>query len=66
MIRQWTAIDDGIKTAFIALADAQASTLNSLLRPAYRPEPKPCISDEDMLRDYPAHPGIVPPAGRAE
>jgi hypothetical protein len=50
-IRQWTALDHDLRVSLIALADAEASQLNSLLRPDYRPEPVPCIPDEEMPRE---------------
>ncbi len=51
MTRQWNTFDHDERVALIALADAKASTLNSLFRPAWRPEPQPCIPDEQMRRE---------------
>ena len=51
-IRQWTQLDADIRVALIALADAEASVLNSLFRPGWRAEPRPCIPDSKMPKHF--------------
>ncbi len=47
-IRQWVPVDHDIKSVLVALSDANASVWNSLFRPDWRPEPVPCIPDDEM------------------